>query len=102
MGAETVGFVFVNVAFGEEEGTGVAGADMSDEGEFFLHGVDFMKTAQGFEVDEAGHFAIVENLDGQSGGDCESVGEGFFVIGFREDVGDDDSGDFFWPSAKFA
>ena len=102
VGAEAVAGVAFDAALLEEEGAGVAGADVHDEGGALLHGRRVEEAAAGLEVDEAGHLAVVEDLDAESAGDAEAVLEDIAVAGFGEDVGGHDAFEFQGADAELA
>ena len=85
----------------EKQRAGVSRADVDDERGVLAHGRHVAEPAAGFQIDEAGHLAIVDDAHAQAAGDADAVHEGLVVSRLAEDVGGGGAGDVVGIDAEF-
>ena len=84
--AEAVAGVSGDAALLEVERTCVAGADMGHHGQSVSEGAVLLQQAQGGQVDEAGHLALIEQAHIAAGGYLQTIEEDLGVGGLTQDV----------------
>ncbi len=93
VGAHAVAGVARDPAVLEEQGAGVAGADVDDQRGVIAHRRQVLEAAPGFQIDQARHFPVVDGADAQAAGDADAVHERLVVSGLAENVGGGGAGD---------
>ena len=99
--AHPVAGVAGDQAFLEKQGAGVAGADVNHESGALAHRREMLDAAAGLEVDQAGHFPVIDHGNRQPAGDANSIQDRFMVRRLVEDVGGDGAGEIVWIEAEF-
>jgi hypothetical protein len=91
-----------NILAAEDENFGVSAADFDDErGSVFADGI-FLEEGPDAEVCEAGDFSIVNEFDGETGGDIDAVKDFESVDGFAYGAGGNDADGFRIGALVFA
>ena len=93
VGAHAVAGVARDEAVLKQKRSGVARTHVQDQRGVLAHGGQVEQAAAGFQIDEPGHFPVVDGADPQSAGDADAVHEGLMVGRLAEDVGGHRAGD---------
>ena len=70
----------------EKQRTGVTRADVHHQRRALAQGWQMLDTAAGFQIDQAGHLAVVNHRDRQAAGNADPVEHRFMIGGFMQHI----------------